>query len=615
MPYFLYLCFMLIISSSVQASGLQNQLANHASPYLAMHGQDPVQWQEWNSATVERARKENKLLFVSSGYFSCHWCHVMQKESYSDKNIASLLNAHFIPVKVDRELNSALDARLIDFVEKTQGIAGWPLNVFITPDGYPLVGMVYVPPDNFLQIISKLKTEWQTNTRELKQMAMDATNELQPAEKGEDAKIPADLVTHYQKAMLHQTFTVADELQGGFGEQNKFPSVPQLKTLLIVFERTQNDRLYKFLRLTLDQMASQGLRDQLDGGFFRYSVDPNWQIPHFEKMLYDNALLSDLYIQAAKILKHREYKEIARETLTFMQQQMYSSGNKGFMASFSAIDNLGIEGGYYVWDSDEVKKTLSAKEWQLVESHWGLQGAADMEQGHHLVQVSSSHQLSRELGWPVKDITQHFQSAKKKLFKQRQKRNLPKDKKILAAWNGLVLSALVSAAKEGLVDIKTVRKLKNYLQTSLWDGKQLYRMKQSSGYRMIGDLEDYAYVAQGLLAWAEWQKREEDWQQLEVLVQQAWKKFYGQQGWKLSESSLLKYREAQTLVIDGPMPSPAAVLIKTSLTLAHHRKNKNLEVQALKALSAGHDTLFENTFWYASYVDALYAHQRFSTSK
>ena len=614
MPSILSLCFMLLISITTQATEMQNQLANHASPYLAMHGHDPVLWQEWNADTVARAKKENKLLFVSSGYFSCHWCHVMQKESYSDKNIASLLNEHFIPVKVDRELSAALDARLIDFVERTQGIAGWPLNVFVTPDGYPLVGMVYVPPDNFFQILSNLNKQWQTNKLELSQMAADASAELQPAMRGKDTRIPVNLVNDYQAALLQQTFAVADELQGGFGQENKFPSVPQLKTLLMVYQQTQDERLYKFLLLTLNQMVSQGLWDQLGGGFFRYSVDPGWQVPHFEKMLYDNALLAELYLQAAKILKHGEYKIVARETLQFMQSQMQLA-NGGLLASFSAIDNLGIEGGYYAWDSDEVKKILTSKEWTLAETYWGLQGVPELEQGHHLLQASSAAQLAREQGWPLKDITQHLQHAKKKLLAQREQRRLPKDNKILAAWNGLALSAFVAGNQSGLIDIQHVRRLKDHIQTNLWDGKQLYRMHQSANVTMPGDLEDYAYVSQGLLAWAKWQSKQEDWKLLETLVQQAWKKFYGGQGWKLSQHSLLKYREAQTLVIDGPMPSPAAVLIKVSLELARQRNNTKLQTQALKALSVGHDTLMENAFWHATYVDALYTHQRLNTSK
>lgn len=608
--------FILVLFPPVQllAATLTNQLQQHASPYLAMHGQDPVQWQEWNASTVDRAKKENKLLFVSSGYFSCHWCHVMQKESYQDKTIATFLNQHYIPVKVDRELSAALDARLIDFVERTQGIAGWPLNVFITPDGYPLVGMVYVPPDNFLEILTKLHKEWQTNTKDLTQMAIEASKELQFTMRGVDAEIPVNLVKDYQTSLLHQTFTVADELQGGFGQENKFPSVPQLMTLLKVYQNTQDHRLNKFLHLTLDHMAGQGLRDQLDGGFFRYAVDPGWQIPHFEKMLYDNALLTELYLQAAKILRDRKYRLIAQDSLMFMQQSMQLPSG-GLLASLSAIDNLGIEGGYYVWERDEVEKLLTKQEWPLVEAHWGLKGVTDMDHGHHLVQANSISQIARESGLPETEIEKHLQSAQKKLLIQRSKRQLPADKKILAAWNGLALSAYVSAGIEKLIPVEQVRGLKNYIQKILWDGQQLYRMKSSTGQHTTADLEDYAYVTRGLLAWTKWQSNESDWKLLETIVSQAWTKFYGVNGWKISEHSLLKYRESQTLVIDGPMPSAAAVLIKTSLELAHLRGNKSLRKQALTALSVGHDTLLENTFWYASYVDALYTHQELNTSK
>ena len=614
MRWFTFLLLALLISPPAFSASLKNQLLNHASPYLAMHGHDPVHWQEWNATTVARARQENKLLYVSSGYFSCHWCHVMQKESYRNRHIAKLLNDNFIPVKVDRELNAGLDAKLIDFVEKTQGISGWPLNVFITPEGYPLVGMVYVPADNFLQILNKLNQQWRSNQKELKQLARNASSELGKETNSKAGRINASLIKQYESALLQQSLTLADELQGGFGQANKFPSAPQLKILLELYQRYRDERLYRFLVRTFDQMASQGLWDQLGGGFFRYVVDPNWQIPHFEKMLYDNALLAALYLQAARILQHPQYKEIARETLGFMQAQMRLPSG-GLLASLSAIDNKGIEGGYYVWDRDEVKKVLTKKEWSLASSYWGLQGAPELDQGYHLREASSVAQLARETGDSLADISRQLHNAKIKLYKRRQQRELPKDHKCLAAWNGLALSAYVAAAKQGLIDIEQARQLKNVILTTLWDGNRLYRMKPSAQFSMPGNLEDYAYVSQALLAWAVWHGKDKDWQVVETLVKQAWHKFYSEQGWKLSESSLLKYRESQLLVSDGPMPSPAAVLIKTSLELAHYRSDQALQAQALRALSLGRDSLAEDIFWHVSYMDALYAQQRFVNLK
>ncbi len=596
------------------AASLKNQLLNHASPYLAMHGHDPVHWQEWNAATLARARQENKMIYVSSGYFSCHWCHVMQRESYRDPVIAKLLNDNFIPVKVDRELNSALDARLIEYVENTQGFSGWPLNVFITPEGYPLVGMVYVPPKNFLKIVTNLKHEWQNNQKELKQLAINVSSEVSGVQDIQSTPITAALVKQSESALLQKAFSMADEMQGGFGETSKFPSAPQLKILLKVYQHSRDDRLYRFLVLTFDQMASQGLRDHLGGGFFRYVVDPNWQIPHFEKMLYDNALLAALYLQAAKVLKHPQYRVVASETLDFMQSQMRLASG-GLLTSLSAIDAKGVEGGYYLWDTDEIKKILSKKEWSLVKVYWGLQGAPELEHGHHLVEANSVTQLVRETGWSKQDIIGQLQSAKKKLLKRRQGRGLPEDRKALAAWNGLALSAYIAGAREGLIDMTQVRQLKDYIATNLWDGKTLYRMTSSAKYSVPGDLEDYAYVSQALLAWAIWQGDDQDWQRVQTLVEQAWHKFYSKQGWKRSETSLLKYHEAQTLISDGPMPSPAAVLIKTSLALAHYRHDKALQVQAKAALSLEHEQLVENIYWYASYMDALYTQQQFADLK
>ncbi|MCK5385924.1 MAG: thioredoxin domain-containing protein, partial [Gammaproteobacteria bacterium] len=281
-----FLFISLAVTFSADAAPFNNTLKNHASPYLALHGTDPVAWQEWNKETVARAKREGKLIYVSSGYFSCHWCHVMQRESYKNAEVAQILNKYFIPVKVDREINSALDSHLIDFVERTQGRAGWPLNVFVTPDGYPLVGMTYVPTNNFIEILNNLKTRWQLERAVLEDIAKSATNELSTAVAEGSENIADGLAKEYLKRFLLQADTMADDMSGGFGQQNKFPSYPQLNLMLMAYENTPEKPFKQFLLLTLNKMASQGLYDQLGGGFFRYTVDPIWQVPHFEKMLY-----------------------------------------------------------------------------------------------------------------------------------------------------------------------------------------------------------------------------------------------------------------------------------------------------------------------------------------
>jgi len=358
-----------------------NQLAGHDSPYLAMHGDDPVEWQDWSAEVLARAKKDNKLLFVSIGYFACHWCHVMQRESYQNPQIAKMLNQNFISVKVDRELNPALDARLIDFVQRTRGAAGWPLNVFLTPEGYPLVGLTYLPKDRFLTLLNDLHQQWQQAPAYLTEAAANAAAAMKGEPPKPDPALKPGDGKRYQTIMVQQALQLGDEMDGGFGEQSKFPMVPQLDSLLSAYQRKNIPQLKYFLTLTLDRMASQGMRDHLGGGFFRYTTDPGWQTPHFEKMLYDNALLSSLYLRAAKIFRRADYELIARDTLDFMLAEM--RGPQGAMvASFSAVDDAGVEGGYYLWESETLSKVLTPAEYVLLKIMWGLEGQSSFEAGH-----------------------------------------------------------------------------------------------------------------------------------------------------------------------------------------------------------------------------------------
>ena len=602
---FIFMACMLVLTPVTQAA-LKNQLANHASPYLAMHGKDPVQWQEWNAATVAKAKKQGKLLFVSSGYFSCHWCHVMQRESYQNKNIARLLNKYFIPVKIDREINAALDARLIDFVENTQGYSGWPLNVFITPDGYPLVGMVYVPPDNFQKVLDNLNQQWQQNRNDLIALAKSASAELNQVSMATHTRIEAGMAREIENKLIAHAFTMADEMQGGFGEQNKFPSAPQLQALLDNYRQSKNKRLKNFLQVTLNQMAAQGLRDQLGGGFYRYSVDPNWQIPHFEKMLYDNALLAELYLDASKILNIPAYATIGLETLDFILREL-ATAHASFAASLSAIDNKNIEGGYYLWDEDELKTILTKQELRIVKLFWQLEGPADIEHGHHLVQVMDIKSAARQLKISDKQFTTSMESARNKMLQARSKRVLPKDHKRIAAWNGLVLSALVRATEitnERRYKI-AAEKLKHELIQVFWQKNQLYRTTDQPG-----GLEDYAYVGRGLYDWVRFSQTKSDWHILDQILVQAWQRFYTKSGWIRAENMLLKYGSGESVIAEGPMPSPSATLINITLARIKHgpvtdRPMEKYRQHALLALNSEQRKLLEEPFWYATHINTL----------
>ena len=607
--FFLFLS--LAVTFSADAAPFNNTLKNHASPYLALHGTDPVAWQEWNKETVTRAKREGKLIYVSSGYFSCHWCHVMQRESYKNAEVAQILNKYFIPVKVDREINSALDSHLIDFVERTQGRAGWPLNVFVTPDGYPLVGMTYVPTKNFIEILNNLKSRWQLEKSVLEKIAKSATNELSTVVAEGSENIEDGLAKEYLKRFLLQADTMADNMSGGFGQQNKFPSYPQLNLMLMAYEKTPEKFLKQFLLLTLNKMASQGLYDQLGGGFFRYTVDPVWQVPHFEKMLYDNALLASLYIDASRIFNNKKFALIAKQTLNFMLD-MFRSRQGAYIASLSALDNKGIEGGYYLWQRNELKKLLSKNELRVVELIWQLEGTAELEAGHHLVEVMDANDAAEMLNISAVKAEKYFISAKEKMLKARKKRDVPRDNKLLAAWNGFALSAFSKAAVQfnDKHYAKAAKDIKKYIYKNLWINNRLIRAEKNNKALGAGGLEDYAYVAQGLYDGLEYSNNEQDQQWLEQLVEQAWKRFHSKQGWLLSENSLLKYGKNEAVISDGVLPSASATLINVSLKIAEKNNNPDLKKKALKALNVGHLEVVSQPFWYASQIKTLFLYQK-----
>ncbi|MFP4609430.1 MAG: thioredoxin domain-containing protein [Thiohalophilus sp.] len=588
---------LLFLPAGITADELRNQLADHGSAYLAMHGEDPVHWQQWGADAVALAKEQGKLLYVSSGYFSCHWCHVMQRESYQNDQIATLLNRHFIPVKVDRELNPALDDRLIDFVERTRGYSGWPLNVFITPEGYPLVGMVYQPPEEFQQILERIRDEWQSEPAQLRALARDTTTQL-----GGQSPITRDVsATELRDKFLKASLGRADELEGGFGSENKFPSVPQLSALLEIYQQDEQPELADFLNITLQSMARQGLYDHLAGGFFRYTVDPGWQVPHFEKMLYDNALLASLYLRAANVLDEPAYRRVALETLAFMRRD-FQRDNGGMLSSFSAIDDQGVEGGYYLWRKAELEQLLSETEFDVARRVWGVSGPPELEHGHHLRLASSIETVAEARQQPVEQVEQILARSRAKLWQQRRQRTLPADTKQIAAWNGLALSAFVAGAREDPGLKPAAVALQGFIIDQLWDGTQLKRAHGAQQQLGHVGLEDYAYVAQGLLDYAHYHNDEATLNVASDIIHQAWDDFFTPEGWLLQRKHLIKYGARQPVLADGPMPAPSAVLMQATQTLLEQRSDPVLEKSLQLALGLREATMLESPFWYASHI-------------
>lgn len=561
------------------------------SPYLDMHRQDPVQWRQWGPQVLAEARRDNRPIFISVGYFSCYWCHVMQQESFVNADIAAILNKSYIPVIVDRELNPALDAQLLDFVERYRGSSGWPLNAILTPDGHPLLGTVYVPQQDFHKLLSNLAEQWPSQHQKMIATARQAARPVErpPAPSLADDR---DVAKQFRERLHREVMALADEFNGGFGEPAKFPLSPLLQTLMhMTADRPTSDR-GRFLQLTLDNMAIGNLRDHLRGGFFRYTIDPDWREPHFEKMLYDNAQLALVYLRAAKLFDRPDYRRVAFATLDFLNTYMRSPQG-GFYAALSAVDTRGVDGGYYLWTEEALRTALGDKDYDYAKLAWPL--PADPAAQHGLLPpVLSTSGNPRLLA--IRD----------KLLAARPAGHIPADRKLLAGWNGLALAAFARAAAlpEGRKYRATATTLRRYLVQQLWDGKTLYRMKPDHGTAVEGTLEDYAWVIGGLLQYDLLTGKPDHGIQT-TMLEQARKRFYDAHGWQASAATLLPLPRNEVHLPSRHLPSASASLIRAGLELARRKKDRKLAQQWRDTLRHGRHELLARPFEYADYADLL----------
>ncbi len=579
-----------------------NALKGHPSPYLALHGDDPVQWRDWGAKALEESRKQGLPLFVSSGYFACHWCHVMQQQSFQDAEVAALLNARFIPVKVDRELHPALDEHMIRFVERTRGQAGWPLNVFLTPEGYPLLGLTYLPRDDFMSVLSRIAERWQERSDSLSSLAREASAQL-VAERQQPKRSAPPPPERVADALIRSALSLGDELAGGFGNQSRFPMEPQLLALLALSRSDEaNAALEPFLRVTLDEMARRGLRDHLAGGFFRYTVDPDWRTPHYEKMLYNQALLARVYLLAAEVFGEPGYADVAAETLDFVIARMGGTDG-GYIASLSAVDSAGEEGGSYLWDEASLAKALKPDEIPLASAWWSLESGVSTESGWLPQRLRTLPEVAEITGLDDSEIQKMVPVLRQQLLKQRDDRLPPRDDKQLAAWNGLLLSAFSDMVRVNDQERyrRAAEELAGFLGT-LWDGERLYRAR--SGVRILGEagLEDYAYVASGLADWAR-QSGDADVAAFSHRVAAAgWSKFFDGEGWRIDANPLIPDMPRDPALPDGALPSPSAVL----MAMSQGQSPSIVGAQPSLALELSVTSVEEAPFWNASHAMVMW---------
>ena len=455
-----------------------NRLAREKSPYLLQHAHNPVDWFAWGEEAFAKARKENKPIFLSIGYSTCHWCHVMERESFENVESAKYLNEHFVAIKVDREERPDVDKIYMTFVQATTGSGGWPLNIFITPDLKPFYGGTYWPPEakygrpSFLQILQTIAKLWDTKHSDVVNSSKDFHEKLE----GFTSQGPTNETLVLSPALLTnaaaQFKAEYDSRYGGFGGAPKFPRPSQPLALLRCAARFHDTNAIEMVLHTCDAMAAGGMYDQIGGGFARYSVDEKWLVPHFEKMLYDNAQLLNLYLDAYLVSGNARHADVARDIIRYVLRDM--THREGGFYSAEDADSEGKEGKFYCWTKDELQKLLSPDEFRTAERYFGITA------GGNFVDHSDPNPLPHQNVLSIvdpklsADEKKLLDAAKKKMFDVRGKRVRPHlDDKILASWNGMMLGAIArSYAVLGDETFRTAAE-KNlaFLKSKLWDAK------------------------------------------------------------------------------------------------------------------------------------------------
>ncbi len=482
-----------------------NNLINETSPYLLQHAHNPVNWFGWNDEAFEKARDEDKPILLSIGYSACHWCHVMEHESFEDEETAEIMNEYFVCIKVDMEERPDVDRIYMNFVQLTTRSGGWPLNVFLTPDKKPFFGGTYFPPEprynmpSFRQILMSIKDAWENKRDELLHSANDILGELRRISLMETSPIGLE-IEHLDTAFRSfvQTF---DNTNGGFGGAPKFPPAMSLEFLLAYYKRTGNENALEIVKKTCNKMAHGGIYDQLGGGFHRYTVDAIWLVPHFEKMLYDNAQLTKIYLHLFQETKDEFYRRIATETLEYIKREMLDP-NGGFYTAQDA-DSEGVEGKFFVWTPHEVEKILGEKNARPFMFYYDISEEGNFEEKNILNVKNTIAETAEVFKISPEKLQEILETGREKLFKEREKRIKPfRDEKVLTAWNGLMLStfAEASAILQSEDYLKIAKKNADFILENLQKDGYLLRTWKDGEAKLNAYLEDYANFSDGLLA-------------------------------------------------------------------------------------------------------------------
>jgi len=581
---------------------MPNRLINESSPYLLQHAHNPVDWYPWGDEALERARKEDKPIFLSIGYSACHWCHVMERECFQDVTIAHLMNEHFMCIKVDREERPDIDHIYMEAVQAMTASGGWPLTVFLTPEGKPFHGGTYFPPEDrynmpgLPRVIKAVTEAYYHHRNDIEQAAKQIVTALTSNTKidaiGE--LLVADILKQAYEGMNRKF----DKENGGFGTTPKFPQPMTLEFVLRYFHCSQNADALKMADLTLEKMAKGGIYDQIGGGFHRYATDRHWLVPHFEKMLYDNALLSQVYLHAYLVTGKTLFRSIVEETLDYVLREM-TDPQGGFYSTQDA-DSEGMEGKYYLWMPWEITEVVGEKPGQLVNDYFGVTTRGNFN-GRNILHVVDDYR---------EETLSLIGRAKLSLLRRREHRVKPgRDEKVLASWNGLMLVSLAEAA--------CALDRQDYLATAIANGSFLLNSMITDGYlkhtykdgktNIDGYLQDYALVIDGLLALhqatfaGEWLRQAI--RLSEVMIEQFWNEATGTL-YDVSRSHQDLFVRPKNM-LDGALPSGASAATLTLLRLARLIDNERFEQIAVCSLQSVRESMVQQPLGFNNWLCAL----------
>ena len=590
-----------------------NRLLHETSPYLLQHAHNPVDWYPWGEEALNRAKKEDKPILLSIGYSSCHWCHVMEKESFENEAIAGIMNERFINIKVDREERPDLDELYMHAVQVMTGSGGWPMTVFLTPDLIPFHAGTYFPPEDrggmpgFPKILVVVSDYYRSHRGEVGKMEAQLKNALnQIAEIIPSKEVMSDKVLSKAFNTLESQF---DPIYGGFGNAPKFPSSMALSFLLRYWKSTGSKKALEMVEKTLEKMANGGIYDHLGGGFHRYSVDNRWLIPHFEKMLYDNALLSRTYFEAYQGTQKERYGRVGEEILNYVLHEM-KSPEGGFYSTQDA-DSEGEEGKFYVWTKDEIKEVLGKGKGTPFCAYYGVAQQGNFEGGASVLSIAPTlEKVSQLYGIPVTDLEKVLEEGRQKLYAERERRVRPgRDEKILTSWNGLMISSFVdgfkvtgnekylNGAKEAALFILHEMKKAGYLM----------RVFNKGECRVKGYSEDYAFFIQALIDLYEatfetgWLKEADDLNQR--MIHQFWDERNGGFFFTGKENESLIARSKNPY--DNAIPSANSIAVFNLVRLGYLTGEESLKQKADQTLHLFYNFLEQHPSGFTQMLSGL----------